>query len=312
MMPDVVYLGFLANCDETILSINIGNCFSIEELDHKKGFELLKTLDRSNNDMEIAQKYLTIGIMNDSYKPFYLIRKKINPGIEVENSHDLYKLSEFHNCSFKLINEGTTYIRDKLRIMRLFKEGNIISPLALTYVDLESPSLLTSSQSLMLNLQEKYHLNGGEAEELPNFLKKVKLPFSDKSINLAFTSFEASYDTHNSAFSMMSCMIALECLLGDSGAGKSYNLARNAAVLIGKDMVSSEEIYREVRSLYKKRNHLVHEGESKFTNEDIKKARNLVRASIINYLQAGLSKSELLSKLNSIGYSEKRQWQIST
>lgn len=196
--------------------------------------------------------------------------------------------------------------------MRLFKEGNVISPLALTYLNVEVPTRLISSYSNVLTQREEYNLGCREVDELNDFLKKVRLPFSDRSVNLAFTSFEESYNMNNPAFSLVSYMTGLECLLSDGGAEKSYKLSRNIAILIGKDKSSSEEIHPDVKSLYKKRSRLVHEGSADITGEDLRIARNLVRTSIKYYLRAGLSKPELLHKLNSLWYDKKWQWQTSS
>ena len=75
--------------------------------EHKEGFKLLKILDRAFNDAEFKQRYITAGIMNEDYKPFYVIRKVENPKIPVRYSYGSINFPKFHECSFKLMNEGT-------------------------------------------------------------------------------------------------------------------------------------------------------------------------------------------------------------
>ena len=313
MMPDqttpgVVLVGFLSNCDESILSCQLGNGFVTETLEFREGLELLKELNGSTNDFEFFNKYVGMGIFTDSSKPFYVISKTINPGITVGTPISIDEIQKFHHHSFELHNEWVAYVHHKLRLMRLFREGNIVSPLQVIYIDQKKPIRLSTGFSLNNVEREEYHLDECEIGILSEFIRETVLPFKDQSLNLALASFENTYDLNHLGLALVSCVMGLECLLSDGGSGKSYKLARNLAILLGKDGDSSRNIYERVRELYGKRSKIVHEGYNRITPEDVKEGRNLVRESIKHYLRAGLPKTELLSKLNTMGYSEDRRW----
>ncbi len=291
MTPGVVYMGFLSNCDDSILRYQLGNDFITNSLEHDKGLELLKLINRSHEDIEVYKKYLGKGIMNDPSKPFYVIVKKINPEIVVSSPISMEEIQKFHRYSFELQNEGATFVRDKLRLMRLFTEGNIVSPLQITYIDLNPPIQLASSFSLNVVEHEKYHLDESKIDILSKFIEGNALPFKDKSLNLAFESFELSYDVSNTGFALVSCITAMECLLGDKGSGISCKIARNMAILLGDDGKPSKDIFDRVKKLYKKRSRFIHERDNRITIDDVKVGRNLVRSAIINCLRAGIPKT---------------------
>lgn len=258
-------------------------------------------LSNCKDDYDVYLRFIHTGIFNPEIESFYVIKKVIDPGIPVGSIPSFEDLQKFNKHNMELNEEWFSNIVQKLRLLRLFKEGNIVSPLQYIYLDFESPISSISYFSYGLVLRDRYTLDDSEIDNLNEFINKNELPFEDNSLNNAFQSFELSYNIIDSGLALVSCMTALECLLSPNDKMIAENISKNMGKLIGKDMKSSENVYSRLRELYKKRSELIHTGHGNITHDDLKDARNFVREAIKQYLLADLSKPELIKKLKAVG-----------
>jgi hypothetical protein len=205
------------------------------------------------------------------------------------------------------------YLNPVIRLMRLFKEGNICIPLKYYFfIDNNAPkSFIRQSTGLYISSEPKYTLENSELPDLQRFIQNTKLPFKESFLQLAFENFELSYQTHNINLSFLSLMISLETLFNPGGQELRYRVSRNTAVLLGKEDKDSKMIFSEIKDLYDKRSNIVHTGKSNINNEDLLKLRHYVRESIKEINKIGKSKNKLLDLLNSCGFGE-RPWTKST
>ena len=100
-------------------------------------------------------------------------------------------------------------------------------------------------------------------------------------------------------------MTSLETLLNPGGQEVVYTIARNSAVLLGKNKDESQSIYSDVRRLYGKRSQILHAGKRIIKQEDLLQLRSHVRESIKEIHKSGKGKKEILSLLNSLGFGQK-------
>ena len=305
------YIGFLANVDSSILKVNLGNGFKIEERSLTDTMEFLSTLDNVPHIAAGKSFFLDYSYCISNNK-IYCINNSFD--ITVKNLGDLRNIfrsaSEFIKFNKKDIDG---YLIPVIRIMRLFKEGNIFMPLSrYFYYDGKTPKSLSMYwEGGYVEPRSKYKLENSELKGLQAFIKDTKYPFKVSSLQFAFENFELSYHTQNQNLSFLSLMMSLESLFNPPGAQGElgFRISRNTAILIGKDMTDSKSIWKKMKKnngLYDKRCKIVHSGKSDIITEDeLLMLRDYVRRSIKEFNKIGKHKEEILDMLNLSGFGEK-------
>ena len=151
-----------------------------------------------------------------------------------------------------------------------------------------------------------FHLNDDEYAQAEAFINDTEIPFQHSFLQLAFDSFEQSYDAYNRGLAFLSLMISMEAFFCAGQSEITYQVSRNAAVLLGKSKVESKEIFNNVKKLYSKRSKLVHGKQDKnpMTPKDILGLRDYVRESIKSIYKLDLGQQDLLRILNESGFGQ--------
>lgn len=299
----VHFMGLLANVDRSILSAKLEHGFEICSMSQEKAVLLISKIEGLppyHANMKLLRNHILEG------EDLYYISNSLEDDIEMTDDGFLAKpLSEVMEFSNSLVRD----LDEVIRLMRLFKEGNIRMPFRYYYYidddSLEKP-LLHTYLGILPPIVGTYRLENCEIEELKKFLRDTESPFKERSLQLAFQNFDSSYSVPSVALSFLSLMISLEVLLNQGRAELRYRVSRNAAVLLGKNKCDSKRKFCEVRELYDKRSALVHSGKG-IDKEDLLKLRQYVRESIKEMNYIGKSKDEILKKLNTCGFGE-RPW----
>lgn len=299
------FFGLLANTDSSILKVNLEHGFEIKEVSWAEGVNLIASLEKAP-EMKVNSK-LFRNFHSSESKLFY-ISNSFESSIKTEGNETKYypEIWEFEN------DYVNSYLKPVIRLMRLFKEGNILMPMVYYYfMDNDIPKMhsLESTELFFLRgpFDQIYTLEDSETHELQKFIQNTKLPFND-FLQLAFENFELSYQIRNINLSFLSLMISLEALLSPGGSELTYKISRNAAVLLGKEKDESEVIFSEIKKLYKLRSKIVHGEKSNIINTEVLlKLRHYIRESIKEINKVGKSKDELLDVLNSCGFGDKER-----
>lgn len=320
------FIGILANVDESILKIN-------DILEH--GFEIKQI--STNDCVRIYSKYKPELItehrlfenkcMDKKLKTYYF--HKSFEGEVTFDSKNINRIifrypDNFNELSLFFIN----YLDSLMKLMRLFKEGNIQMPFSFYYYKEKNIPFFSGLWGGPQILKNNYSLNDSEILELKSFLKDFDLNINEKPLKLAFENYELSYGVDNLNLRFLTLVNALEVLLKPSSAQTdlNYRLSRNAAVLLGKDEDGSDKIYKELKCLYAIRSSIVHVGEPKECEKKGKKRKTLdsaemnkhlaclkdyIRESIkeMNFIikKEGKNKDQILKMLNKSGFG-KRSW----
>lgn len=291
-------MGILANVDESILRVNLDHGFKITSMPGADGIKFISNLEHLPL-METHKKLISLCCR---YDKLYYIDYSFKSDIEIDGEGMITKVpTEVTNLKNNFVPE---YLIPVIRLMRLFKQGNICMPLHyFYYIDNNSPKLYISAETTLYISQELCTLEGSEILELQKFIQNTTLPFKEPFLQLAFENFELSYQTHNINLSFLSLMISLETLFNPSEQELRYRISRNTAIVLGKEYNDSKKIFSEVKNLYDKRSNIVHTGKSNLIkNEDLLKLRQYVRESIKEINKIGKNKDELLDLLNSYGF----------
>lgn len=288
---EIHFMGLLANTDSSILQVTLDHGFKIHAMSKEDCVSLLSDLECLPH-MRIYRILLEYSLISEN-KLYYIVNS-------VENDAELGGFKE---------NFVHGYLDPAIRLMRLFKEGNICIPLEYYYFsDYDTPKLFISEDRSLHVSPAPYKLESSEIPDLQGFIQNTKLPFKESSLQLAFGSFELSYQIRDRNMSFLSLMISLEALLNPDRYEVTHRVSRNTAVLLGRDKEDSKTIFSEIKDLYNKRSKIVHTGNSNSIDEgDLLKLRHYVRESIKEINKIGDNKDELLKILDSCGFGE-RPW----
>ena len=285
MKEDLYFIGFLVNVDDSILKLQLGNGFLIDKREQQ---EIMPFLQRLDFHYGAKSGFEIINFKQDG-RPL---------GCYCINKH----FPEFVG-STRDIQQS---LRDKLRLLRLFKEGNIFMRYSLFYHLKESiPQVAQISREYPLTDQTLFQLIDDEYAQAESFINNTNIPFKQSFLRLAFDSFEQSYETYNRGLTFLSLMISIDALFGDFSELK-YRVSRNTAVLLGNNIDESQKIFSDMNELYKKRSAVAHGGKDGkiVESKDVIKLRNYVRESIKLINKLHLNRKELLNVLNQSGFGQ--------
>ncbi len=300
MKKKIQFMGFLSNADSSILKLKLDKGYEICSMPEKEGAALISTFDK----VELLKAHMdNSSYFNSAEKKMYYISNSFESDIKMNKEGiltDIPSGTEFSD--FKEYGSEIT------RLMRLFKEGDIRMAKSYYYYtkgDGSYSNFLSMSNSRLISDITKYHLEDSEIPELEDFINKIKLPFEQSYLQLAFESFEESYSIQNRGLSFLTLMIALEVLFSPADRLElSYRIRRNIAVLLGKTQGESEEIYKEIRKLYDIRCEISHEGKwNSVKQESLLILREYVRKAIKEISLFGKSKDDLSDLLHTSGFS---------
>jgi hypothetical protein len=290
-------MGLLANVDKSILKVKLGHGFKIEVIKGDEGIELISKLEHIT-PREVLSKLHRLSMRN-AEKHIYNISSSREIDGDNESWINKIILSFDNDLHFG-------YLEPTLKLMRLFKEGSIFMPAHYLY-ELVDGTLRTNIHGhthLHIPLGPVYSLENSELQGLQEFLSETNLPFNEPFLELAFENFEQSYHTQNLNLSFLSLMISMETLFNVADRELRYRVSRNCAVLLGKDLKKSKEIFKEIKELYDKRSKIVHTGGPKIKRSDLLILRNFVRESIKEINKMKVNKEKLLEFLNLSGFGE--------
>ena len=321
----IYFMGILSNVDSSILKVNFDHGFKVEGRPDNGQLQV-RTNDYPNDTLNY--KEVAHLIYHLEGLPLMEVYKKLDPELSCLNISEkkIYVITNSLEIDIKMNDKGIStnspsevgkfgnkfvhsYLYPRIRLMRLFKEGNISMPLIYYYfIDNDIPSLYTRIVMPLSVLKEPYTLESSEIPDLLIFIGNTKLPFAKPFLRLAFDNFELSYQICDINLSFLALMISLEALFNPGGQELRYRISRNTAVLLGKKDEDSKNIFHEIKKLYDKRSSIVHTGESNIINKkDLLKLRYYVRESIKEINKIDKNKDELIDLLNSGGFGE-RPW----
>ena len=298
------YIGILANADSSLTGLDLGYGFRIES----KPLKEFKKFIAEYTDFEPFDKSDSIWnsqlrmfrFLSDEEQIFYMFNSNISD-LSIprkDGSEPIY--TGYGEDIFEIIDYENSYLQPVLRIMRLFKEGNISLIWQLkSGGDSVSMVSLASSNYLLQN-DDVYHLKKTERNELEFFIQKMDFPLKKTFLELSFENFETSYEVRNKNLSFISLMISLEVLFNSGSGNVKNSISKRTAILLGNNSNHSKQIFKDVKKLYKKRSELIHNGNAELIlKEDVIKLRNYVRESIKKAITFDKEKNELLKKLDS-------------
>ena len=307
------------NVDETILKLN--------PIIKKKGYEFvsfnLSELEKNFSGLySLPEKYDTswfvvfdkgVTISNEFYqayqnssignttstnpKAFFLKRIKKFDRLTVNNTIELGK-------SMKVIEEMQKFRDALIRKLKLFENGNIMSPI-LFQVRSDSRKIEYQLMGRIMKpiTHKLYSIKDKDIIKLEKHLNQDLE--STKLTELAEMYFESSYELYDAKIRFTNLIIALESLFNCNKDKISHTIAKHLSIIISINKEEFERNYKRIKKLYRIRGQIVH-GQTDRFKENIDnltdEVQNLARTAILYCIRTKMNKQELFLFLNSAGF----------
>ena len=199
------------------------------------------------------------------------------------------KQTSYPGHAWKKLQDEANKARKIISALRLFKSGPVSSRMVL-FESKPSPSLLQWFDLYDVTFgegEECLKLERTEIETFRSFWARIrKFLYQDVQsmgpIGVALTRFESSYSRRYLVDKLLDLIIAMEALFGKDSE-LSFRISQRAALLLfaDADEESKIECQDTIRTLYKKRNKIVHGGSfPEVTFDEIRKLKEYVRKGI--------------------------------
>lgn len=299
------FCGLLGNVDSSILKVHLDHGFKIGQLSIDECVQFVAKQERTTESEAGSKIFMTYPCLNVEEQCCYLITNSFEADIEF-NPDGTVKPFPPELMQFQMqLHDG--YLVPTLRLIRLYKEGNICLPITYRYAQNPAAPFAKSRGEKSSSIRrDLFSIQESEILELQQFIQTTKLPFTNPHLELALENFEVSCSVQDDSLSFLSLMIAMEVLLNPGDSELTYRVSRNTAVLLGKDKADAESVFAEIKRLYGKRSKIVHTGKKNIIGkDDLLRLRHYVRESIKEAYKINKSKEDLLSLLNSHGFGER-------
>lgn len=202
-----------------------------------------------------------------------------------------------------------SFIKDleqRVKLLRLFGEGLLIIPMWFFYDPTNSnPNFYSIGYDYVK--PTSYTLDSESAGHLEPALAKGDLTTSHAYIRLAWDALDESYDQRSQKLELLSLMMAIEVLFNDGQGELRFRIARAVAVLLGRNVKMSQQIFTTMKTLYDKRSLVVHTGQCKSLSKgEIVQLRYFARRAIILLAHIDADKGKVSDILTQSGFGTSR------
>lgn len=291
------YIAPIANISGRVELLNLAPNIRIEKWNYRKITQTLSKLHRIASD-EIDFQLESNYCFHTAKRYAYVAISQLLLSEPVEGNVD--SILHWHHQ----MNDFFEIIESRFSLIRLYIGGNARPLGHFCYTEVEGRLDLQSSVMLAhIDNDIPTEITRYCSENLNHFLVNTRLPFKPDYLQLAFDNLELSLQTDYIQLRFLCLMIALEAIFNLGTSEVTYRIARNAAILLGKDESSCQQIMSNIQALYKKRSILVHTGKvSELTNSDVLYAELYVRDSILALCNMRLSKEQLSQKFTTLAF----------
>jgi hypothetical protein len=296
----------VANVDASILKIKLGAGFEFGSMTYNDGLSFIANLEKI--PLKNFFNYWRFGHTVFQSGGLFLIKNSFAFDLQINDAGKPDTDLNFISFIYDFVEKN---VEKPLRLLRLFKEGNVHIPYWIVYYyENEEPVVLFARGSSSSQSQNLYHVEDMEILSAQGFIETTLLPTTPNYVNLAHDNYEVSYFIDNDSHAFLSLMISLEILVKPERSKQfSREIARNVGTILGSSQYSIGEIEFDISDLYAKRSQLIHEGKIIFCavgeRDEVKILRCYVRRIIKQVISLNLPKNMLLEYAdNPIGWSD--------
>lgn len=307
------------NVDESILKLNpiIKNAgfefvaFNLAELEKlfsnlyslpdNYQTKILLEIEGITTSYEFYTAYTNHSLGDDSlvitHRAIFLKRIENFHQVVIDNTKRLDK-------SRNIIGEMQKFNSDLLRKLRLFKNGDIMSPVQFQ-ISKEARQVESKLTERVIK-PPTWKIYSIKDEEIGDLETHMKQKFESNDLTrLAEMYFESCYEFFDAKVRFTNLIMALESIFNRSKDQISHIIARHLSLIISYSKEEFELNYKRIKKLYGFRSQIIHGQKLEF-KEDIAQAtdelQDLTRAAILYCMKLEMNKDELFNYLNAKGY----------
>lgn len=297
----------VANVDASILKIKLKEGFEFDSLMKADGLSFIANLEKI--PLKNFYNYWHFGHTVFQFDRMYFVKNSFEFDLPINEAGKPDLIHNFYLFIYDFVEKN---LEKPLRLLRLFKEGNVHIPYWIVYYfDNDEPVVLFARGLSSSQSQNNYHLNNDEIQTAQDFIETTQFPSPPNYISLAHENYEVSYFIDNDSHAFLSLMISLEILVKPQRDYRfSREITRNVGILLGGfSQYRIGEIEWDISDLYSKRSQLVHNGKMIWCAvgepDDVQLLRYYVRELLKRIITLNIPKDLLLERLNNqYGWSE--------
>lgn len=294
------FLGILENVTETITKLSLKYNFRITSISYE--------------DLE----NILLPISGDGYQ-FSCVYDHLYDYFEKYGRHDKYIIitnifpKEQSNNIVELVD---SYLVPKINLMRLFKVGNIRLIWYCIHENIEAEDLGSVAavgseyESEIIYPQDTslYSITRDDIKYLQLFIDENNETFKHDYINLAYNTYQKTYEINDPNISFLISMIGMEVLFNPGNSEITHRVSRDTAVILGSDRADSISVFKKMIKLYGIRSNIVHGDILKtLKSEDIEILRQYLSEAIKQTIKINKNHDEFYALLDELGFGH-RPW----
>jgi hypothetical protein len=290
----------VANADTSILKIKLHEGFEFNSMTYKDGLSFIAKIQKIPIDNFFEYWPFSHTVFQSGGLCF--IKNSFTFDLPIDDVGKTEINSNFFRFIYDFVEKN---VQKPLRLLRLFKEGNVHIPYWIVYYfKNDDPVILFARGLHSSQFQNNYHLSDDEISKAQSFIETTPLPSHANYLTLAHENYEVSYFIDNDSHAFLSLMISLEVLVKPQRSYRfSGEIIRNVGTLLGDfSQYHIGEVEYDISDLYSKRSQLIHEGEMIWCAvgepDDVKLLRCYVRKLLKRIINLNLPKGQLLEYLN--------------
>jgi len=292
----VVSLGVLSRADDSVLGLSFKHGLAISKVSET---EAIRLLDEAHTRDDISNRdviHRARGVSEEG--KVYLV--KAVSGLK-DGMREEYPANDFY------VNYVRDYFEKKLGQVRLFTGAALFLRYSVTYGIHNGLRKGTSIHGDIPNLSTHpiFSLDIDDLPKLQEFVDDFETPFQKNFIQLAYEHYDLSFRLPNLTQSFLALIMSLESLFNIGQFEVTYQITRNAAMLLSNNREEFEDIWTQLKGFYKLRSLIVHSSKKvdiSYSNHFIK-LRDIVRMAILRVFNLDKSKRVLHRVLSGTGFS---------
>lgn len=311
-MTELQYLALLGNVNKTILRLNLGDGFHIEEWKTEVFIPFYEQMfGNAEHDIWIKFDSEWGYAENRRTRPkhVYVVTKRFSSyPTHSSSSQDMDEWMRSWRRRSAFEREQESLLEDKLLKLRLIADGSIKVCAEFFYIaEADGPMMESGREEGLHGENRLYKMLKGDLHAAQALLNSPPLNVRHKYIRFALENYQQSFRVAQYELEFISLMLAFEAIFNDGKQELRNKVARGCAVLLGRTLATSRLIFKEVRDLYDKRSVLVHTGDkSKISHTDVTQLKTYVRKSLATVVELDVSKDELSLVLTEAGFGALR------
>lgn len=300
----ISFIAFFGNVDASIQGVGLGNGFSIGQCSTDECLSLLSKLENIPTPMALTHLLDSTNCLNREEGKCYYVRSEL--GTCGTEETEIAKMVE--SFDYSMVQD---YLDHRIRMMRLFKLGNVCLPLKYYFQEDENGDVRNCGYGGKMStvIKDPYTLEHQELDELRMFLKATPVVIHHEYVQRSIAQYDVAYQTHKKNLVFQLLLNVVEYLTAyEIDTRDNETVSRSIAILLGSDRDRSRNIERDLNQLFRKQRKLTIMGESSLIEHmDVMKARVYAMESIKEVLSMNIPKKELVRILGKCGHGQ-RPW----